>query len=249
MGYRHLKNLSEMGLKPMKADLGDPLPFDVDFAVVSTPTVNHALILDQYLSKDISVFCEKPVSDTLDSLNYVESLTKGSKAITMVACNIRFTPGIEKAKLHVLQHSVKSFYTRVMNSNPKRGSYEELPIEDVHELDYLTYLFGDIESYDLKNLTKESYEASVKFKCGTSGIIEGNSTSRKYVRDLFLDGTLFNIDSELNEEMYVREIKYFVDCLKTGTKPMNSVEEACGTTRLIIEALYRNYYPSEIGKQ
>lgn len=239
IGKRHFLNLKSLNVDVVGVDLDDVIPFDVDFAVISTPTNTHVEIADRYLSEDIPIFVEKPMSESLSELDYIQETAKKSSAKTMVACNIRFTDAVRTAFLDSEFVDPKLFHAKIFSSHPRRGKYGHIALEDIHELDYLHWLFGEIESFDFTELHDDSYTAVAKFDSGVTGKIQGNSTSPKYVREFRIDHRLYPI--EPNNEMYVKEMQYFINCLKLGLYPMNSIGEACKTTRFILEALRRHH--------
>ena len=137
----------------------EELNVQLDFIIVSNPTINHYEAIDQALKLNTPLFIEKPVLHSLAGANkLLEKISKaGTK--TYVACNLRFHACIEYAKSIV--DSKK--WGKVQEVNVYCGSYlpDWRPGQDfrtaysanksmgggvhldlIHELDYLYWMFG-----------------------------------------------------------------------------------------------------------
>ena len=99
-----------------------------------------------------------------------------------------------------------------------------------------TFKFGDIKhiSYTknkLTNITNDTEDlvvGRIEFQNGTIADFTLNYLSEEYQRyfDVLEDDTLRRVHFEIKNDMYVEEIKYFVNCVKNNTPCINSFKEA-----------------------
>ena len=109
-------------------------------------------------------------------------------------------------------------------------------LTQIHELDYLYYKFGPIKNISytknkLTNITNDTEDlviGRIEFKNGTIADFTLNYLSEKYQRyyDILEKGILKRVNLNLDNQMYINEIKYFVECVKLNTQGMNSFIEA-----------------------
>lgn len=239
IGRRHYQNLTDMGHDAYGFDIEDTFGFDFDAAVICTPTKRHIDIAMEFLELDIPTFIEKPLTDDLDELDIK------TDTINMVACNLRFTSALQSAKSIAESTGILNIHARVCSSNPSRGAYGHLALEDIHEFDYLSWLMGEIRYIDLVE-TDKSYEASIHFKSGKMATVHGDGLAENYTRRMIIQTPRYTFDSdiEVDNSMYVKEMEYFIECVREKVMPMNNIKEASITTRRLLEAINRSNYSS-----
>jgi predicted dehydrogenase len=74
-----------------------------DAAFICTPPNAHMAQVMSCIQKGIPVFIEKPVAESMKELRQAIDLAKNKSALTMVACNLRFTEGLQRVK-HLLEN-------------------------------------------------------------------------------------------------------------------------------------------------
>ncbi len=174
----------------------------ISFAIISNPTSEHANAIRLLIDKEIPLFIEKPLFDSLNFDELVE-LVKQKGIKTYIACNLRFLECIQYMKDNIIPNN------RINEVNVYCGSY--LPdwrpgvdfrtiysankdqgggvhIDLIHEMDYVYWLF---------NKPKEVR----KFYSNSSSL---NITSFDYANYL-LKYTSFNVNIQLN--YYRRDAK------------------------------------------
>jgi len=133
-------------------------------------------------------------------------------------------------------------------------------LELIHEMDYCYWLFGDPQSIssDLRNtetlgidiIDDARYDLQYD---GFSAHIEVNyvdKTPRRTLEIMFTNGSKWHVDllnftiTENDEEIFVSEMtrpdlfasqmQYFLNCIASETKPMNSVQEGCKVLTLAL---------------
>lgn len=238
IGKRHYENLINLGVSVTGYDLGDNPGFDHDFVVIATPTDTHVELAKKYLKEGIATFIEKPISENYEELEDIGRY----EAFSMVACNLRFTSVVSFMKKVMSASDVLSIRAVVRDSNPSRSKYGDIVLQDIHEFDYLRYLLGEIKDIHLvKSHGGKAYQASVLFDCGATACISGDMISDRYERYFVIQTARHSVacDIDVSNDMYIKQMDYFVSCVKNGLRPMNSIEEAANVTRKIMEAIHR----------
>jgi predicted dehydrogenase len=119
IGERHLKNLLKLGHRDvevcepsaavrrklakwfrgsMHGDLSSALRSKPDAALIATPTHRHVASATACARAGCHLFIEKPLSHSLAGLDRLERLIRSKKLICLVACNMRFHPGLALLK-------------------------------------------------------------------------------------------------------------------------------------------------------
>ena len=237
IGSRHMNNLKSLGVQVIGCDLNDKPDYLVDFAVIATPTENHFSQIKTLVSKNIPFFCEKPIAGSSFELNLISEMN--ITAPTMVGCNLRFSNSMGLIKSFAQQSEIISFHARISDGNPLRMKYKEgIALQDIHEFDYISHVLGSILEVNIvSNPDKSIYDAFVLLESGVQGTIHGDSISKGYFREVILTSVnkTLTIPIDVSPDMYMTEMSYFVDCLKNGRKPMNSIKEAISLTRMLCE--------------
>lgn len=136
----------------------EDVPSDITFAIISNPTFKHIEVLTELVRRNISVFIEKPISETLDGLDEIERQIQKQKLITYVGCNLRFLPVLQYLKNVILSDGLQinevsvycgsylpnwrpgKDYRTIYSSQKELGGGAHLDL--FHELDYTCWLFG-----------------------------------------------------------------------------------------------------------
>lgn len=259
IGKRHSKNLNDLGVLTRIIDVDEINNIDTilskgfDLGLVCTPNthhINHCYKLAKY---NIPIFCEKPFYSNSKGVNDLLSLVERKNLITMVGCNLRFIPEIKNINPNSKYISVYFGYDlkrwrpgtdhlKSYSANKNLGGGVLLDV--IHELDYLYYKFGAIKNISyLKNKisnvtidTEDLVTGRIEFKNGTIADFALNYLSEEYQRyyDILDSGILKRNYLKINNQMYIDEIKYFINCIKTETQGMNSFKEAYNLLKEVI---------------
>ena len=89
---------------------------------------------------------------------------------------------------------------------------------------------------DITNDTEDLVIGRIEFKNGTLADFTLNYLSEEYQRyyDILEDGVLKRRKLTIDNQMYIDEIVYFVNCVKSKTQGMNSFKEAHGLLKELI---------------
>lgn len=252
IGKRHSTNLINLGNQTRIVDVDEIDNIDnilqegFDIGLVCSPNINHiehCLKLAQY---NIPIFCEKPFYSSNKGIEELLNVVKEKNLITMVGCNLRFTDEIKSIDSNSKYINVYFGYNlkkwrpqtdhlKSYSANKHLGGGALLDI--IHELDYLYFRFGDIKniSYvknkltDITNDTEDLVVGRIEFENGTIADFTLNYLSTEYQRyyDILKKDTLDRVYFDFSRStMYLDEIKYFIDCVKTKKQCMNNFEEA-----------------------
>jgi predicted dehydrogenase len=134
-----------------------------DAAIICNETSMHVKIATKLAKNNIHMFIEKPLSNSLIEINQLKKIVKSKRIITHVGCVLRFHPILKKTKEIIEKKSIG----KIKFVHAENGSYlpDWHPNEDykksyavrsdsgggviltcIHELDYLIWLFGKIDT-------------------------------------------------------------------------------------------------------
>jgi predicted dehydrogenase len=175
--------------------------------VIATPPATHLGIALAGAERRIHLFIEKPLANTLDGLQKLQALVSHNRLVALIACNLRFHPGLAMLRDLLRQQSLG----RIMSARVNFGYYlpDWHPWEDyrstyssqqeagggvildaIHEIDYIRWLLGDITGVfclagklsSLEIDTEDFASLLVKFKTGAIGEVHLDYLQRCYSR-------------------------------------------------------------------
>jgi len=221
--------------------------------LVCTPNINHIEHCFKLAEYNIPIFCEKPFYTQIKGIDKLLELVDKKNLITMVGCNLRFTPEIKQINKHseyinvYFGYDLKKWrpqtdHLKSYSANQNLGGGVLLDV--IHELDYLYYKFGGIEKVSyiknkLTNITNDTEDlviGRIEFKKGTIADFTLNYLSEEYQRyyDILENEVLKRIHLTIDNQMYIDEILYFVDCIKYKKTCMNNFQEAHNLLKRLI---------------
>jgi len=215
IGRRHMRNLIALGEKDIvlfrtrKATMPDDelagFPVEIDFTealkkhkpdavIVGNPTSMHLDIAIPAAEAGCAVLLEKPISNSTERLDQLESAVKKSGSMVLVAFQFRFHPGLMRAKQLISDGEIG----RIISAHVHFGEYLPAwhPWEDYrqgyaaradmgggvvltqcHSLDYLPWLVGKVRSAwgftaklsDLEVDVEDTAEIGLRFESGALG--------------------------------------------------------------------------------
>lgn len=251
IGKRHSNNLKKMNISTRIVDINEISNIDnilkegFDIGLVCSPNLNHIEHCLKLAEHNIPTFCEKPFYSSSKGIDKLLSIIKEKNLITMVGCNLRFTPEVEKIDSKSKYISVyfgynlkkwrpKSNHLESYSANKHLGGGVFLDV--IHELDYLYFKFGKIKNISyiknkLTNITVDTEDfvtGRIEFDSGGIADFTLNYLSEEYQRyyDILDGDVLKRVNLKLDNQMYVDEIKYFVNSVKNNSQCMNNFEEA-----------------------
>jgi len=242
----------------------EDVPADTDFFVVSNPTCRHLETLQELAAFGKPVFIEKPA---LMSLDGADELIEAYKA-----CNLRFHPVIRWAKENLKNlniYEVSAYSGSYLPDWRKNIDYRQnysaiaaqgggVHLDLIHEIDYLTYLFGmpeksqhylsRVSSLEIDSIDSAMYWLSYPkftaivtlnyFRRQPKRVVEIVTDTDVLTLDIMNSkvensaGELLFSDSGGVLKTYEYQMQYFIDAIKEGYTPMNTLEEAINTLRV-----------------
>ena len=185
---------------------------DVNSLIIATPTALHAANLIFALKIGAKkVYLEKPISNTDTEIDEITTLIDAVGAAVYVGYDLRYDPGINKVKDIIKKDEIGnacSFHAHVGQYLPdwrKDQDYRKsmsafrslgggVMLDLSHEIDYLYYLFGEVEYVANSNgkrgnlfiETEDTSDSLAFFKDGLSGTIHLDYLQKPAVRFLHI---------------------------------------------------------------
>ena len=182
-------------------------------ALICTPPSSHVKVARQALESGAHLFIEKPLAVTTSDAIPLVAEAERQRRILAVGFNLRFLPSLKRVKTLLDDKRVG----RVLTVRAEFGSYlpEWRPGRDyrenyavqsalgggilldaVHELDYLTWLLGDVSDVnctaghvsELAGDTEDLAEVTLRFESGVLAQVHLDYLQRVYRRNLQVIG-------------------------------------------------------------
>lgn len=172
-------------------DLDKALQEKPDIAFISNPNSMHVEAALQVARQGIDIFLEKPVSDSLDGLDELIDLVDKEKIILYVGYQMRLHPCIMRLKQDMDEKRIGEIVSvdcqmgelisqmhkyedyRDMNE-AKKATGGGVVLCQIHELDYLCWIFG---------MPVEVYSIGGKYSDLEIEVEDGATTICRYVKD------------------------------------------------------------------
>jgi predicted dehydrogenase len=200
-----------------------------EVVLITTPTSVHVSLALQAAHRNCHLFIEKPLSDRLEGINELIEVVRRESLISLIGCNMRFHPGILAVR-SLLNDGVIG---RVVAARAEVGYYlpEWHPWEDyrdsysarrdlgggvildsIHEIDYLRWMFGEVESVacfaaklsHLEIETEDTAAILLRFSSNVIGEVHMDYIQRPYSRTCEVIGDKGKIswDFEIGVRVY-----------------------------------------------
>ena len=173
-------------------NISEAIIFSPQLVVISNPSNIHIKTALAFANKKINLFIEKPLSNNINNISKLISAYRKNNMFVSVGYNLRYLPSLIKFKALIDKkilgklyffHSTAGYYlpnwrldtnyTKTVSANKNLGGGVLLELS--HELDYVRWIFGEIDSIysetsKLSNLKIDVEDASaliLKFKKNT----------------------------------------------------------------------------------
>lgn len=241
-----LKNLGEEG---------------ADIWLICTPPQVHLYYLWMGLIYGKHVFVEKPLSDTLDGVTEVRgTMARKKECVVMVGHNLRFNRNLQYLKGRIrkgekIEHARAEFSHDLRLWHPDED-YRRSYIMDcgflidsaVHEIDYLRWLFGEIKAVRCKTdhitdlaIDVDCFDLMLKFE-NMIADVHMDLKGQHYKRDLTVKladkchTVTYPLTPDNIAPTYHAEMRHFLNCIKSGRKPMVTFEDGVGAVEVALAA-------------
>ena len=185
-------------------NIDDARLFKPDVTVVCSPALTHVFIAQIFADIKSNVFIEKPISTSPDGIKHLIRTCEENRRVLQVGYNLRFSESLQKfkeivesGKLGGLQRieceagqylpdwRPESDYRLGVSARKELGGGVLLELS--HEIDYIRWIFGEVNWVSGKLSTESNLEINVedtaRFKMGLSAINDLNGL----VADVTLD--------------------------------------------------------------
>lgn len=242
-----------------------------EVVLVCTPPHRHTAIARQAIDAGAHVFLEKPIAHVLEGVPELLQAAHDRERILYVAYNLRFHAGLRKLKellaegaigrLLAIRAEVGQYLPDWRPTQDYRHGYNVsaamgggIILDASHELDYVRWLGGEVESVycaaghlsDLEMDVEDTAAITLRLQKGVLAEVHLDCVQRGYARSCKLigaDGTLiwdfkegvrqllpdktwrgYAIAPDPNE-MYVAELRHFLACVRGEETPLVPGEE------------------------
>lgn len=225
---RYAEVRKKFGLKVYEK-LSDCFQTHIDVAVIAVPNSLHVPVAIECAKHKCHLFIEKPLSHNLDDLEELEHLITQYSLKVMVGYNWRYHPSFLKMK-KIIDSGIlgKIFGTRVVSGQylpdwhpgeDYRKNYSARKdlgggiLNDAHELDYITWLLGDIKRAtcyfgkvsSLEIETEDVASILLEFETGAIANIHVDYLQRSYNRSYEIYGEEGSLFWNYNDDI----VKYY----------------------------------------
>jgi scyllo-inositol 2-dehydrogenase (NAD+) len=186
---RAVKDFGVKGYASYKELIADP---SVQAVVVATPTQTHYDVLTEVIKTGKPIFCEKPITYTLEEAEKIVEAVKKNKIFMQIGFMRRFDPGHSAAKKMLVEGICgQPIYIHDCQRDPNGPPPEYVPQSGgifvdmgIHDLDVARWLMGSeiVEIYAQGAVLKHQFlkdlgdvddgQMLLKFESGAIGMIE-----------------------------------------------------------------------------
>ncbi len=250
--------------------------------LICTPPHLHASIAQQAVDAGAHVFLEKPIANVLDGLPALLQAAQARQRIVYVAYNLRFHAGLRKLKelldsgaigrLLAIRAEVGQYLPDWRPTQDYRQGYNVsaamgggIILDASHELDYVRWLGGEVESVacvagqlsDLEMDVEDTAAITLRLSKRVIAEVHLDCVQRGYARNCKLIGSEGTLIWEFKEgvrqllpdktwrvypiapdpnEMYIEEMKHFLACVRGEEVPLVSVADGLRVLEIALAA-------------
>ena len=255
----------KIGFFTTKAEL---LLSEADIVAICTPSGLHAPLSIECLEAGKNVVVEKPIAITEEECRAVLEAERKSGKFCAPISQLRYFDDIRRAKsivesgelgkvvlcdLYMKYYRDEKYYANTWRGTKSMDGGGALMNQGIHGIDILRFIVGDISEVSAKVRTQvhnieveDTAVASVVFKNGAIGVIEGTTSVRPgYPRRLEIH---FERGSVIVEENTIIAIDTPDGSHKAGEKPMNSANDPLNISFEGHRRQYENIFAALCGK-
>jgi len=240
--YRTNKGQEKNGFKINEFyNLDEAFSIKPDIAFITNPTHLHIETSLECVKRNIDLFIEKPISNSLGKTDELDKKIKKRKLFSYIAYNMRFHPVISNL-LKMLENKEKPIYFRAVccsylpNWRPSQNyskSYSAkkefgggVILDLSHEFDYIDWIFGGIKKIDgfygkvsdLKINSEDILNAQILCKSGIKGDLHLDYFSHKserkiqiYYKNEYIEGDMIKNTINILKDKKIKTINYTCD--------------------------------------
>lgn len=239
----------------------------LDALFVLTPTKSHAEFVRLGLTSGLDVFCEKPLTPTVQETSALADLADETGRILMVGFNRRYAEVYQAAHERVSQQAIKFANTQ---KNRQVSDYRATFENAIHMGDLLRWFLGDVDTVTAHSVgddrwAEDGTAALIRFKSGSIATlmaarcagewderleVHGEQTTIR-VRapdwmEVSTNGSTTRIDmmpraagwAQVNTIMgFGPEVDHFLECVRNRVQPLTNAHDSILTQQLMDDIL------------
>ncbi len=183
--------------------LSDAIQFKPQIAIICTPASIHIEISIALVREGVHVLIEKPISNEKKGLEELNNEAVKNNCVLMVGYNLRFLPSLNKFKNLIDNDFIGDFYSVRSEAGQYLPSWRDkdyrktvsakkslgggVLFELSHELDYLRWIFGDIEFVQAQLSRQSTLDIDVEDTVHTILTFKKNYKNINLIGSLSLD--------------------------------------------------------------
>jgi len=178
--------------------------YKIDTAFICSPSsfhIDEAIIL---LKQNINTFVEKPLGNSIKKIKILKTILKKTTATSMMGYQMKFCPIINKLKEYVIKKSFgRPLYISIQQGENIKDfhKYEDykksyasiknlgggVVLSQIHDLDYLIYIFQNYRISSLKSFSKKLSQLSINVEDTLAASILLKKNNEKILCNLSLN--------------------------------------------------------------
>jgi len=248
-----LRSLNEEVLKGFSS-FEEALSQKPDAVLITNPTHLHVTTAIKAAENGCHLFIEKPLSHNMEDVDKLLEMAEGKNLVSLMGCNLRFHPSTLEMKRTIEQGA----FGQISSVNVVSSSYlpDWHPWEDyrqsyaaqksmgggailtcIHELDYLYWLFGEVESVECKASSdalgldvEDTADITLRFRNGVVAYVHLSFAERGYQRFCRIEGgeksqTFTFSPGKEYDQTYIDEMRHLIRCIKGEERSINDLND------------------------
>ena len=196
-------NIIPKGANKVFNTLSDAIKFKPQIAIICSPASSHVQISLALAKEGIHLLIEKPISNEQNGLEQLNNTALKNNCVLMVGYNLRFLPSLNKFKslidnnlignLYSVRSEVGQYLPNWRNKDYRTTVSAQkilgggVLLELSHEIDYLRWIFGDVEVVQAQVSKQSDLDIDVEDNANILINFKNNKKNTNLVASLSLD--------------------------------------------------------------
>lgn len=177
--HKECRDLSTLGIDDCVTDISAALEYKPQAAIICNPASFHLKVAKQLAMEGVHLLIEKPISNSTEGVAELIEICRTNGTVLMTGYNLRFLPSLLKFR-HLLKnkfcgkvYSVRAEVGQYLPSWRPESDYKKnvsanaalgggVLLELSHEIDYMRWLFGEVEWVNAIQLKQSNLEIDVE---------------------------------------------------------------------------------------
>jgi len=194
-----------------------------DFGIIANKTFEHFKYIKLLSKKNINIYCEKPISNKIENINFLLNKIKKKQLIFLSGYQLLEDPVLKEIKKKITNKTINSFNFKV-GYNYKYWR-KQLSLKDsyylkdalgggvvnelIHEINLIRFLFGKIKKIKtFFNINKEkkftqTAVSIINTKKNIIGTLYQDMFSQEYFRNFQIITKNFNIEYNFGDHYFI----------------------------------------------